>query len=72
MIDFLSNKNVKKFFKASYFHDQIWKLKYFVMVFEFCHILAFVQYLIRKSLFNFLYRFLQAHFDNVLIHSTTA
>ena len=45
--------------------------KYLVMPFGPCNGLASWQHLINDTLFNFLYYFIQAYLDNILIYSKT-
>ena len=45
--------------------------KYLIMPFSVCNGLASWQHLINDTLFDFLYRFVQVHFDDILIYSKT-
>ena len=45
--------------------------KYLVILFSLCNGLGFWQYIINNTIFDFLYRFIQAYFDDIFIYSKT-
>ena len=61
-------ENSKKF---TTFLIKFGAFKYLVMLFSLCNRLISWQHLINNTLFDFLYYFLQAYFNNIFIYSKT-
>lgn len=69
MPSFLPNKNFEKFKKVPNFLTKFDVFKYLVIVFDFCNSSVSRQNFINNNLFNFLYHFVQAHFNNIVIYN---
>ena len=61
----------KDFEELTTFLTRFETFKYLVILFSFCDGPASWQHLINNTLFNFLYHFVQAYLDDILIYSKT-